>query len=116
MSVQSGCRGLTQTAAAVVVGLQRDDLADRAVVDPLHRLAEAVVVAQAQAGDDRQVLLLRPASQVASTRADAGRIDGHRLLGEDVLAGLDRGLEVQRPEVRRRAEQHHVAPQSITCL
>ena len=35
-------------------------------------------------------------------------IDGDRLLGEDVLARLDRRLKMQRPEVRRRAEQDDV--------
>ena len=87
--------------------LQRDDVADRAVVDALHRLALAVVVAPAEAGDDRQVLLLRLAARLQD-RADAGGVDGDRLLAEDVLAGLDGRLEVQRPEVRRRGQEHHV--------
>ena len=38
----------------------------------------------------------------------AGGIDGDRLLGEDVLARLDRRAEVDRAEMRRRAEQYHV--------
>ena len=38
--------------------------------------------------------------------AHARGIDGHRLLAEDVLAGVDGGLQVQRAEVGRRAEQH----------
>ncbi len=41
---------------------------------------------------------------------DAGRVDGHRLLGEDVLAGLDGRAQVDRPEMRRGAEQDHVDP------
>ena len=74
---------------------------------PADGLAEAVVVAQAEARDDRQALRLRQLAALQH-RADARGIDGDRLLGEDVLAGLDRGPEMQRPEVRRRAEQHHV--------
>ena len=41
-------------------------------------------------------------------RAHAGRVDGDRLLGEDVLAGLDGGLEVHRAEAGRRGEDHDV--------
>ena len=63
---------LVPAAAAVVVGQQRDDLADRAVVDAPDRLAEAVVVAQAQARDDREALRLRPARSVSSTERTPG--------------------------------------------
>ena len=86
-------RGLVPEAAGVVGALQGDDVADGAVVDALHRLALGVLVAAAQAGDDRQVLLLGLAARVQD-RADAGRVDGDRLLAEDVLAGLDGRLEV----------------------
>src|SRR5256886_3881148 len=47
---------LGPAAAAVVVGQQRDDVADRAVPDPLDGLAVAVVGAEAQARDDREAL------------------------------------------------------------
>jgi hypothetical protein len=40
--------------------------------------------------------------------ANAGRVDGHGLLHEDVLARRDRRLEVGRAEVRRRGEDHVV--------
>ena len=78
-----------------------------AVVDALHRLALGVVVAVAEAGAEAEVLLLGELGGL-DHRRDAGDVHRDRLLAEDVLAGLDRGAEVQRPEARRRAEQHHV--------
>ena len=105
----AGLLRLVPAAAAIVVGEERQHLADRTVVDAPDGLAEAVVVAEAQAGDDREPLRR---GQLAALEhgVDAGGVDGHRLLGEDVLAGLDRRAEVDRPEVRRRAEQDHVDP------
>src|SRR5262249_55353599 len=91
----------------VVGRLQDEDLADGAVTDPPDGLAEAFIIAHAQAGDDRQALRLRPLAG-GQDGADAGRVDGDGLLGEDVLAGLDRGREVDRPEVRRGAEEDDV--------
>ena len=38
----------------------------------------------------------------------AGHVQAVRLLAEDVLAGVDGGLEVQRMEVRGGGDQHHV--------
>ena len=77
------------------------------VVDALHDLALGVLVAVAEAGDDGLVLLLGLAAGV-DDRLHAGGVDGHGLLAEDVLAGLDGRLDVQRPEVRRRGQEHHV--------
>ena len=53
-----GLPRLGPAAAAVVVGEERQDLADRPVVDAPDGLAEAVVVAEAEAGDDREPLRL----------------------------------------------------------
>ena len=75
-------------------------VADRAVVDALDRLAFGLVVAVAVAGAEAEVLLLRELRGLEH-RCDAGDVHGHRLLAEDVLAGLDRGIEMQRPEARR---------------
>ena len=40
--------------------------------------------------------------------AHARRVDGDRLLHEDVLAGFDRRFEVHRAEAGRRGEDHQV--------
>ena len=49
-------------------------------------------------------------SAVCQHGANAGRIDGHRLLAEDVLAGLDRRLEMHRAEMRRRGKNDNIDP------
>lgn len=41
-------------------------------------------------------------------RAQAGAIDGHGLFAEDMLAGVDGGLDVHRTEAGRGGENHHV--------
>src|SRR5262249_11460734 len=83
-------------------------IADDAVVDPLHALDVRTLVAPLGAGDDAEVLLLR--FLVGGQHlADAGRIDGDRLLGEEVLARLDDRLDVQGPEARRRGQHDQVA-------
>ena len=39
-----------------------------------------------------------------------------RLLGKNVFAGLDRGLEMDGPKMRRRGKQDDVDPGRKTCL
>ena len=55
----AGLARLVPSAAPVVVGEERDDVADRAVVDAPDGLPEAVVGTEAEAGDDREPLRLR---------------------------------------------------------
>ncbi len=40
--------------------------------------------------------------------ADAGAVDGDRLLHEDVLPGFDRGLEMIGSKARRRRQNHKI--------
>ena len=98
---------LVPERALVPVGARGDDLADAAVLDALHRLDVAQLVPALGAGADAQALGLRRLGG-GEHRADARPVDGDRLLGEDVLAGGDRGLEVRRPEAGRRREDHVV--------
>jgi len=58
-------------------------------------------------GSNHQALPFRllPGGDHATT---AGRIDGHGLLDEGVLARLDSGLKVQRAKQRRRGHQHNL--------
>ena len=68
-----------------------------------------------RAGDDRQALLL--GLLVGGQHlADAGAVHADRLLGEEVLAGLDRRLDVLRPEARRRGQDDVVDGSRCTCL
>ena len=64
-------------------------LADLAVADPLHELEVLRRVALLRADDDRQALLRRPLRGL-DERPHAHRVDGARLLDEEVLAGVDR--------------------------
>ena len=93
--------------ALVPVALRRDDLADLAVLDALHHLEVARLVTPLRAGDDGEVLLLREVGR-GDDRPDADRVDRDRLLHEDVLAGVDGGLEVDGPEARRRRRDDQV--------
>ena len=107
VSDQSGCRAVVPQPALVPEHLAADDVADRAVVDALDRREVFGLVAPLRAGDDAE-LLLRRRFVGGEHRADAGRIDRHRLLGEDVLAGGDRGGEMHRAEAGRRRQDHEV--------
>src|ERR1051325_6893902 len=60
-------------------------LAQRAVLDAFHRLEVTALVPALEANADLEVLLLR-VSGGGEHAAHAGRVDGHRLLHEDVLA------------------------------
>ena len=89
--------------ALVPINLGRDDVADGAVVDALHRRPVTCVVAPLRSGHDGEALL---GGEIG--RGDHGahlhRIHRHRLLHEDVLARLDRRGEVSGAERRRRRE------------
>ncbi len=108
VSLQPGLALVRPDVALVPVDAAADDVADRPVVDPLHALDVAGLVAALGAGDDRQALLVGLLIG-GQHLADAGAVDGDRLLGEEVLAGLDRGLDVQGPEAGRRRQHHQVA-------
>ena len=93
--------------AGVVAALQGDNVADGAVVDAGEGLAHAAVVAPAQAGDDGQPPPARFLTR-GQHPANARRIDSHRLLAKDMLVGPDRGIQMSRPKMRRRAQEHHI--------
>ncbi len=93
--------------AGVVTDVHGHDLADRAVMDARNDLLFRRVVAVAQTGNHRQAPTfgLVDAGQHA---AHAGGIDRHRLLGEDVFAGLDGRFQMGRTKVRRRSQNGHI--------
>ncbi len=98
---------LAPERALVPVGARRQDLADAAVFHAAHRLDVALLVAALRARADTEALGLRGLRR-GQHRADPGAVDRHGLLGEDVLARGDGRLEVQRPEARRRRQDHVV--------
>src|SRR5262249_31422145 len=67
----------------------------------------AGLVAALRAGGDAEILLLRFLVR-GQYLADAGAVHGDWLLGEDVLALLDRVLNVLRPEAGGRRQQDDV--------
>ena len=76
-------------------------------MDPLHRFDQAGVVSPRQAGDDAQALARRYVGRFED-HFDARAVHRVGLFAEDVLAGVDGGLEVNRREVRRHGDEHHV--------
>ena len=89
VSLQLGLALVSPDGPSVPVDAARGHVADRPVVNPLHALDVAGLVAALGAGDDGQFLVL--GLLVGGQHlADAGAVDGDGLLGEEVLAGLDR--------------------------
>ncbi len=95
-------------ALRVVGRLDGDDVADLAVEDLLHGLAAGAVVAPAEAVDDaRGSSPWRPCT-ASNELAEAGAVDGHRLLDERVDPFLDGVGQVDRPEMRGRRQEDDV--------
>src|SRR5437764_1039671 len=82
---------------AVPVAASVDDVADRAVVDTLHRLTVAGLVPALRAGADGEFLDARYLLRLQDA-TDAGAVDADWLLGEDVLAGGHRGGDMEGTE------------------
>ena len=94
-------------ALRVVGRLDGDDVADLAVEDLFHGLAARAVVSPAEAVDQGEVLVLGVLARLEEL-AQAGPVDGHRLLDECVDALLDGVGEVDGPEVRRRGQEDEI--------
>ena len=92
----------------VPVAAGRGDGADLAAVDAAQRLEIAGLVVPLQPRDDAQAAAVGFVVQ-GQHRAHAGGVHGDGLLGEDVLVGVDRRLQVDRPEAGRRGQDHQVA-------
>jgi hypothetical protein len=91
----------------MVGDVHRHHVANGPVVDSLDRLALGLFVAVAIPGAQPGAVLLRDPGGL-DHRLDAGHVHGHRLLAEDVLAGLDGGAQVERAEPGRGTQQHHI--------
>ena len=94
-------------APRAVAGLRPDHVADRTLTDVFDgaEVVDLPPVLRARhdrgaPGDCRVVNF--------QTRSVAGGIDARGLLGKDMLAGLDRGPEIDRPEARRGGDQHDI--------
>ena len=99
----------TGPAAAlhVVVGADEPDVADGPVADLLDAVQVVPLMAALQADHDREFFLLRH-FVCRHQHPISRRVDAARLFQERVLAGFDGRCVVDRPEVRRRGQQHQV--------
>ncbi len=89
--------------------LDGHDLANGPVQKPLHGLLHAGVIPPAKPGDDAEVFLFGLFAG-GDDSVDSRRVDGVRLLNEDVFAGVDGCLEIDRMEAAGAGDQHHVHP------
>jgi len=99
--------GTHAVAGAVPVRPLINHLADLAVVNAFDRFLVQGVVVPLQAHADFHVLLLGDLGR-RQHAADAWRVDRHGLLHEHVLALLGCVLKMDRPEVGRGRQDHHV--------
>ena len=106
--------GPVPDARGVEVDRQVLHVADGAVVDALDRFPVAGQVPEVMADGHGQLLLLRLLAG-GKDLADAGGIDGDRLLHEHVLAGLHGGLELGGPEAGRGDSSTRSTPQARAC-
>ena len=95
--------------AVLAVRPAGDDVADDAVVDLANGLGQRRGVTAHQPAGDLEVLLVRLLAGLEDA-AHARAVDGHRLLHEHVAALAHRVLHVERPEARRRGQDHHADP------
>ncbi len=102
-----GLAGLAPEPTGEVVGVDRDDFADLAGVDLLHRLHEVLFVAVAQAGNEVQAFLGGGGREIHHF-LDALGVHADGLLAEYLLALFDGILEMRGPEVRGGGQQHNV--------
>ena len=89
------------------VGVRRDDIADRAVLDLGDGIEVLLVRMPLRARDHHQLQLLRLPGGLHEL-AHVDRIGAERLLAEDVLFGFHRGDEMHRVVGRRRADHDDV--------
>ena len=76
-------------------------------MNPFDDFLIAAMEAQTKTRNHGQILFLG-FDTGGQHRMDARGVNRHRLLGENVLAGINGRLQVDRAEVRRRAQQHDI--------
>ena len=95
-------------AGAVPVDLPADEVAREPLAHLFERGPVDAVVVPLESDDDLELLFVGHLRRLeAQPRPEA--VDAHRLLHEDVLAGLDGRVEVERPEAGGRREDDEVA-------
>ena len=94
--------------SAVVGRVNARDVTDHALFNDLTiGLDAAGRISPAKSGDDRKGATLSHLQGFVGM-SHARSVDGHRFLGEDVLAGFDRGTKMEGTEPRARREKDHV--------
>src|SRR6185436_15621168 len=93
---------------AIPISAHRHDVADLAILKALDALNVAGVMMPLQTDANFEILLLRFLRR-REEAAHACAVNGHRLLGEDVLALANSFFELHWAESGRRREDHHIA-------
>jgi hypothetical protein len=83
------------------------DLADGALMNARDRLALGEFITIGQARDEREPLAARELGRGLNP-LEAGHVHGEGLLGEDMLAGGDRCLDMSGTEMRRSRQDHEI--------
>ncbi len=91
----------------VIGRLDGNHLADLTVENLLHCFAARAVVAPAESVDQGEILGLGVLAGLKEG-AQAGPINGHRLLHESVNALLHGTRQMKRPEVRGRGQENEI--------
>ena len=95
-------------AAAVPIDAREQDVADRAVVNLLHRFDVARIVPPLQTDGDHAGSFFLAFSLAAMKRRTPGPSTAIGFSVKMCLSGFDGRLEMNRPEAGRRGEDHHV--------
>ena len=90
-----------------VSAVVRDQVADGSLLHLLKGGPNVIRIAPTEARNHAKFLLLGELGGLHYA-AHAGRVDGDRLLHEEVLVGLHRRAIMHRPEPGRRGQNHHV--------
>src|SRR5437773_7204608 len=92
---------------AVPVAAHRNDIANRAIPQAIQGFDVAQLMMALEADADFQILLLRCFSR-GEDASHAGRVGGHGLFHEDVLALFDRFLEMNRTKTGRGRQNYDI--------
>ncbi len=93
--------------AAQIIGVERDDISNGAVMNLVHRFDVFMIGVALRARHHRELLLFGLFGR-GQEAPHAHRIGGDGLLGKHMFARIDGGFEMLRPVTGRRGQHHDV--------